>query len=250
VALLASALVRLPEAWPWLGRRLPIVAAWSNALLGSAARMRALAWADVVLGVALGIYTGILLDTMVARPLWNSAILGPLFLCSGLSAGAATMHLLARRRRDAAAPQGMIGGALNALCQPLGPVLPERSAADALIRTDIAFLAIELLLISLLLVNLQTSSASHAGAAALLMGGTREGLRHCAAFDPIDRSKTHVVLGASGRARLQHASSRPSSPSSARPRSVPYRRPSRHSPSPSRRPSSCRRRTSCSTPRR
>ena len=61
----------------------------------SAARawLRALAWANIVLGVALGIYTGILLNTMVARPLWNSAILGPLFLFSGLSAGAAMVHL-------------------------------------------------------------------------------------------------------------------------------------------------------------
>ena len=45
---------------------------------------------------ALGIYTGILLNTMVARPLWNSAILGPLFLFSGLSAGAAMVHLAER----------------------------------------------------------------------------------------------------------------------------------------------------------
>ena len=41
-------------------------------------------------GIALGIYTGILLSAMVARPLWNSAILGPLFLFSGLSAAAMT----------------------------------------------------------------------------------------------------------------------------------------------------------------
>ena len=37
-----------------------------------------------VAGLALGIYTGILLSAMVARPLWNSAVLGPLFLFSGL----------------------------------------------------------------------------------------------------------------------------------------------------------------------
>ncbi len=169
--LLASALVRLHEAWPWLGRMLPRPAiVVRRARSRNARRMRALAWANIVLGVALGIYTGILLDTMVARPLWNSAILGPLFLVSGLSAGAATMHLVARFHRDGAAPQGMIGGALNALCQPLGAVPPERSTTDALIRADIAFLAIELLLIGLLIVNLQTSSASHAAAATLAHG--------------------------------------------------------------------------------
>ena len=58
------------------------------------------------------IYTGILLNTMVARPLWNSAILGPLFLVSGLSAGAAVMHITATLLQGRNAPQGMVGGCL------------------------------------------------------------------------------------------------------------------------------------------
>lgn len=45
-------------------------------------------------GIALGIYTGILLSGFNAQPLWNSAILGPLFLVSGLSTGAALIMLL------------------------------------------------------------------------------------------------------------------------------------------------------------
>lgn len=50
--------------------------------------------ANIVLGSALGIYTGILLGALgAARPLWNSALLGPLFLISGLSTGAALMML-------------------------------------------------------------------------------------------------------------------------------------------------------------
>jgi formate-dependent nitrite reductase membrane component NrfD len=43
----------------------------------------------VFYSVILGIYTGILLSAFNARPLWNTSILGPLFLASGLSAGAA-----------------------------------------------------------------------------------------------------------------------------------------------------------------
>ncbi len=39
--------------------------------------------------IVLGIYTGILLSTMNARPLWNTPILGLLFLTSGLSTAAA-----------------------------------------------------------------------------------------------------------------------------------------------------------------
>lgn len=170
-ALLASALIRLPEAWPWLGRRVPALQRGSDAILARPGRVRALAWANIVLGVALGIYTGILLNTMVARPLWNSAILGPLFLFSGLSAGAAMVHLASVIRGERPAPDGMIDGALNALIQPLGRELPARRTVDALIRADLAFLAIELVLIGLLLVNLYTSSAAHAAAAALIVSG-------------------------------------------------------------------------------
>jgi protein NrfD len=170
--LLASALIRLPDAWPWLGRRVPALRTASDALLARPGLVKALAWANIALGVGLGIYTGILLNTMVARPLWNSAILGPLFLFSGLSAGAAMVHLASVTRGERPAPQGMIGGALAALCQPLGRELPEKRTVDSLIRADMAFLAIELVLLGLLLVNLYTSTASHAAAASLIVSGS------------------------------------------------------------------------------
>ena len=170
-ALLASALVRLPDAWPWLGQRVPVLRQLSDWLLASAARIKVLGWANIVLGVGLGIYTGILLNTMVARPLWNSAILGPLFLVSGLSAGAAAVHIVSVFLPRRPAPQGMIGGAISALCQQLGAEPPERRTVDALIRADIAFLAIELVLLGLLIINLQTSTASHIAAAALIVSG-------------------------------------------------------------------------------
>jgi len=48
------------------------------------------------LAVILGIYTGILLSAFNARPLWNNSILGPLFLTSGLSTGAAAILLLSK----------------------------------------------------------------------------------------------------------------------------------------------------------
>ena len=41
-----------------------------------------------VVGIGLGIYTGILLGAFPSRPFWNSSLLGPLFLVSGLSTGA------------------------------------------------------------------------------------------------------------------------------------------------------------------
>jgi len=48
-----------------------------------------MAWISIVLAVLLGVYTGILLSAFNARPLWNTSILGPLFLVSGLSTAAA-----------------------------------------------------------------------------------------------------------------------------------------------------------------
>jgi len=55
-----------------------------------------IAWILIPLCVILGIYTGILLSAFNARPLWNSTILGPLFLISGLSTAAATIILFSK----------------------------------------------------------------------------------------------------------------------------------------------------------
>ena len=169
--LAASALLRLPESWPWLGRTLPVVASASDWLCARPGVIRILGWANILLGVALGIYTGILLNTMVARPLWNTTILGPLFLVSGLSAGAAMIHLATRIFPGRPAPQGLIGGALASMVQTLGPQPPGKRTIDSIIRADLGFLAVELLLIGLLVIGLLTSSAVHADAAKLILGG-------------------------------------------------------------------------------
>jgi len=55
---------------------------------------RLIAYLTIYLSVVLGVYTGILLSAFNARPLWNSAILGPLFLTSGVSTGAALLMWL------------------------------------------------------------------------------------------------------------------------------------------------------------
>lgn len=169
--LLVSALVRLPQSWPWLGRTVPRLDTVSTALVERPLWLMLLGWSNIALGIGLGIYTGILLNTMVARPLWNSAILGPLFLFSGLSAGAAVMHLAAVMVAGRPAAQSLVGGALASMIQPLGPLPPEKKTVDALIRADLGFLAIEAVLIGLLLINLNTSSASHAAAASLITTG-------------------------------------------------------------------------------
>ncbi len=59
-----------------------------------------ISWVMIVLAVILGIYTGILLSAFNARPLWNTALLGPLFLVSGLSTGAATIMWMSKDHNE------------------------------------------------------------------------------------------------------------------------------------------------------
>jgi len=59
--------------------------------------MKPLARINFVLGVFLGIYTGILLSLFVARPLWNSALLPLVSLSSSIATGAALSAIIARR---------------------------------------------------------------------------------------------------------------------------------------------------------
>ncbi len=59
-----------------------------------------LAWAILIYAVILGIYTGILFSAFNARPLWNTSILGPLFLVSGLSTGAAVIILMSKSHAE------------------------------------------------------------------------------------------------------------------------------------------------------
>ncbi len=54
---------------------------------------KAMAWVGVPLGIAVAIYTGVLLGAMPSRPFWNSPILALLFLMSALSTGVASIIL-------------------------------------------------------------------------------------------------------------------------------------------------------------
>ncbi len=104
---------------------------------------RGILWTNVVAGISLGIYTGLLLGTMAARPLWSSSILGPLFLVSGLSTGAAFMMLT---RLD-----------------------PEE--AHFLVKWDSVAIALELLFIGALILGLLSGNQVSQNAQSLLLGG-------------------------------------------------------------------------------
>ena len=102
-----------------------------------------LASLNIVLGISLGVYTGVLLGTMAARPLWNSAILGPLFLVSGLSTGAAFMMLYRLDRRE----------------------------KELLSRADMGLISVELLLLALWMIGLAAGGAASRAGLHTIMGG-------------------------------------------------------------------------------
>ncbi|WP_020533601.1 NrfD/PsrC family molybdoenzyme membrane anchor subunit [Flexithrix dorotheae] len=85
-----SYLSELFPKWNWKQKTL---SRFETYLVG---KRKILAWIMVFFSVILGIYTGILLSAFNARPLWNTSILGPLFLTSGLSAGAAFILLISK----------------------------------------------------------------------------------------------------------------------------------------------------------
>ncbi len=115
------------------------------AILDGAERYRRLiAWLAIPIAVALGVYTGILLSAFSARPFWNTGLLGPLFLVSGLSTGAALTALIAR----------------------------QHSERHLFTLIDAGLILVELIIVALLLVNLATGAKPQLDAAAQLLGGS------------------------------------------------------------------------------
>ncbi|MDE5422763.1 polysulfide reductase NrfD [Ancylomarina sp. DW003] len=104
---------------------------------------KAFAWTMIISSVILGIYTGILLSAFNARPLWNTSILGPLFLVSGLSTGAATIMWLSKEQL-------------------------ERSLFS---KIDLLLIGIEVFFIIHLFMGFMASNAAQIEAAQLFLGG-------------------------------------------------------------------------------
>lgn len=120
--------------------RVPIFGKTDEWALGNA---RLLGGLNIGMGAALGIYTGVLLGTMAARPLWNSALLGPLFLVSGLSTGAAFMLLFGLTEKE----RVFLG------------------------RADMGLIAVELALLALWMIGLATGGGASGAALASILGG-------------------------------------------------------------------------------
>ena len=104
---------------------------------------RQIALVAVPSGIALGIYTGILLSAFSARPFWNSGVLGPLFLVSGLSTAAALIALISRHKHE----------------------------KELFTRIDLGIILAEIALVGLFLINLASGSAQQIEALDSIMGG-------------------------------------------------------------------------------
>jgi protein NrfD len=102
-----------------------------------------LAWIMVISAVILGVYTGILFSAFNARPLWNTSILGPLFLASGLSAGAAMIMLLSK----------------------------DHTERTMFAKIDIGIIAVEMFLIVHMFMGFLASTQVQIDAAGLFLGG-------------------------------------------------------------------------------
>ena len=97
----------------------------------------------IPVGMLLGIYTGILLSALSARPFWNSALMGPLFLVSGVSTAAALVVLLSK----------------------------EHSEKVFFTKVDIGLIFVELGILFLFIIGMLSSSAQHQEAVKLILGG-------------------------------------------------------------------------------
>ncbi len=101
------------------------------------------AYVTIILSIILGVYTGILLSAFNARPLWNTAILGPLFLTSGISTAAALLMWMTNSHK-------------------------ERQMYS---RIDLILIAVELFLITHMFMGFLSSGVAQVEAAQLLLGG-------------------------------------------------------------------------------
>lgn len=123
--------------WEWKWKLLVNIDKWgkNNKLF--------LAWVMIILAVILGVYTGILLSAFSARALWNTTILGPLFLTSGLSSGAALIMWMSK----------------------------DKTEVHSMGRIDLLLIGLEVVLIGYMFMGLFTNSEIKIKAAEMFFGG-------------------------------------------------------------------------------
>lgn len=139
-ALIANILIRPTK---WMTNKIPKLAEYSKKVNEHPFLVKNIGITNMILGMMLGAYTGVLLSTMGSRPLWNTSLLWVLFLVSGLSAAAAFVHLFAKNKYE----------------------------SELLAKADNGFLIIELFVFVMIFLGLLSSAKPHIEAAHLLLNG-------------------------------------------------------------------------------
>lgn len=138
--LFATTLTRIPPAFQ---NRIKIFDRISAFITQRPALVKNIGVLSMIVGAILGMYTGVLLSALGARPLWSSAVLWVLFLTSGLSAAAAFVHL----------------------------ITDDKYERELLAKADNGFLIVELFLFAQFIIGLLSSTQVHQNAAHLILSG-------------------------------------------------------------------------------
>jgi protein NrfD len=138
--LLATTLTRIPPAFQ---NRIKVFDKISGFINRHPQAVKNVGVMSMIVGAVLGMYTGVLLSALGARPLWNSSILWVLFLTSGLSSAAAFVHM----------------------------ATDDVFERELLAKADNGFLIFELFVFAQFIIGLLSSTQMHQNAAHLILTG-------------------------------------------------------------------------------
>lgn len=138
--LIINLLLKVPD---FLKTKLTFLNFVSEFFTNNEKALRVFSIMSMSVGILLGLYTGVLLSSYGARPVWNSSMLWLLFLTSGLSSAAALIHLIAK----------------------------DESERKMLAKSDNIFLIAEFFIIILIIIGFLSSTQTHIEAVKMFLGG-------------------------------------------------------------------------------
>jgi len=131
---------RIPATWKQVHRLNVDISSWREKI----------AMVGFPFSIGVGIYTGVLLGAVSARPFWNTNLVAQMFLFSALSSGSAALLL------------AMILDRKNPI---------EKHETKFLVTLDVVFISLELFIILPYIIHGQLSSQAVKDALTLIMGG-------------------------------------------------------------------------------
>lgn len=130
---------------------------------------RFLAWMELVFGIAIGVYAGLLLAAIYNNPVWSNPLIAFLFFISALSTGICSLMLI-----------GKVGDKLEDFVRRFIPQKwqPEKVKLEfdekllkRLLIVDAVFIVVELMVISTLLISYALRPTGEIALGAIITGG-------------------------------------------------------------------------------